>query len=99
MIIYLLTRFKDDIVNLLLLSILTYVEYRAVSGVFQIIDPPTPSPPSECVLSPHPRHMGTLGGEGGGRSIFWKTPVLVVLKNKKKFNFLKSRLKSKPNKQ
>jgi hypothetical protein len=29
-----------------------YVEYRAVSGVFQNIDPP-PSPPSECVLPPH----------------------------------------------
>jgi hypothetical protein len=28
-------------------KVLTYVEYRAVPGVFQNIDPPTPSPPSE----------------------------------------------------
>jgi hypothetical protein len=41
--------------------------YRAVSGVFQNIDPPPTSPPSECFL-PAP------GGEGGGGSIFWKTP-------------------------
>jgi hypothetical protein len=41
-------------------KVLTYVEYRAVSGVFQNIDPPTPSPPSECVLSPHQRR-----GAGG----------------------------------
>ncbi len=26
-----------------------------MSGVFQNIDPPTPSPPSECVLPPHQR--------------------------------------------
>jgi hypothetical protein len=32
------------------LKVLTYVEYRAVSGVFQNMDPPPPSPPSECVL-------------------------------------------------
>ncbi len=31
-------------------KVLTYVEYRAVSGVFQNIDPPPPSPPSECAL-------------------------------------------------
>jgi hypothetical protein len=38
------TSVKDDIVDLLLLSILTYIEYRAVSGVFQNIDllPPLP---------------------------------------------------------
>ncbi len=30
-------------------KVLTYVEYRAVSGVFQNIDSPPPSPPSECV--------------------------------------------------
>jgi hypothetical protein len=34
---------------------LRYVEYRAVSGVFQNIDPPPLSPPSECVLPPHQR--------------------------------------------
>jgi hypothetical protein len=27
---------------------LTYKEFRAVSGVFGTIDPPPPSPPSEC---------------------------------------------------
>jgi hypothetical protein len=45
-------------------KVLTYVEYRAMSGVFQNIeniDPSPPSPPSECVLPP-PR---TQGGEGG----------------------------------
>jgi hypothetical protein len=35
--------------------VLTYVEYRTVSDVFQNIDPPPPSPPSECVLPPHQR--------------------------------------------
>jgi hypothetical protein len=37
---------------------------------------PTPPPPSECVLTPHQRRGGTHspGGEGGGGSIFWKTP-------------------------
>jgi hypothetical protein len=40
-------------------KVLTYVEYRAVSGVFQTIpDPPPPSPPSECVPS------RTKGGGG-----------------------------------
>ena len=34
-------------------KVLTYVEYRVVSGVFQNIDPPPPTPPSECVLPPH----------------------------------------------
>jgi hypothetical protein len=33
-------------------KVLTYVEYRAESGVFQIL---TPSAPSECVLPPHQR--------------------------------------------
>jgi hypothetical protein len=36
-------------------KVLTYVEYRTVSGVFQNIDPPSPSPPSECVLFLHKR--------------------------------------------
>jgi hypothetical protein len=26
-------------------KVLTYIEYRAVSGVFRTIDPPSPSPP------------------------------------------------------
>ncbi len=43
-------------------KVLTYIECRAVSGVFRTIDPP-PSPPSECVLPPHQRRGGgyTLG--------------------------------------
>jgi hypothetical protein len=49
-----------------------------VSGVFQNIDPPPPSPPSECVLPQHQRRgrgdNHSPGGEGGGGSIFWKTP-------------------------
>ncbi len=48
--------------------------------VFQNIDPPPPSPPGECVVCT-PRLCGgggggrthSPGGEGGGRSIFWKT--------------------------
>jgi hypothetical protein len=56
-------------------KVLTHVEYRAVSGVFQNIDPPPLSPPSECVL-PRTKGGGTHspGGEGGGGSIIWKTP-------------------------
>jgi hypothetical protein len=48
-----------------------------MSGVFQNIDPPTLSPPGECVP---PRlwcggKTHSLGGEGMGRgSIVWKTP-------------------------
>jgi hypothetical protein len=52
-------------------KVLTYVDYRAVSGVFQNIDPPpTPSPPSECVLPPHQRRGGgvhTRRAVGGGQ--------------------------------
>ncbi len=56
-------------------KVLTYVEYRAVSGVFQNIDPPPPSPPSECVLPPHQRRWGVhtrravrgVGGQYFGR--------------------------------
>jgi hypothetical protein len=47
-------------------KVLTYVEYRAVSGVFQNIDPPSPSTPSECVLPPHQRRGGTHSPGGGG---------------------------------
>jgi hypothetical protein len=48
-------------------KVLTYVEYRAVSGVFQNIDPPTPLS-TQRVLPPHQRPGGTHspGGEGGG---------------------------------
>jgi hypothetical protein len=48
-----------------------------MSGVFQNIDPPPPSPPGVCV-PPRGLWCGgrthSLGGEGGGGSIFWKTP-------------------------
>jgi hypothetical protein len=50
-------------------KVLTYIEYRAVSGVFQNIDPLPPSPPSKCVLPPHQRRGGgthSPGGEGVG---------------------------------
>ena len=59
-------------------KVLTYVEYRAGFGVFQNIDSPPPSPPSECVRPPHQRRGGTHspGGDGGGGSIFWKTPAI-----------------------
>ncbi len=59
-------------------KVLTDVEYRAVSDVFQNIDPPPPSPPSECVLPPHQRRRSkhSPGGEGDGWSIFWKTPAI-----------------------
>jgi hypothetical protein len=53
-------------------KVLTYIEYRAVSGVFRTIDPPPPSPPSECVLPPpHQRRGGSHspGGEGVGVNI------------------------------
>jgi hypothetical protein len=51
---------------------LTYVEYRAVSGVFQNDDPHPLLHPSS-LSSPAP-NAGVPGGEGGGGSIFWKTP-------------------------
>jgi hypothetical protein len=57
-------------------KVLTYVEYRAVSGVFQNIDPPPPPPPpSVCVYPPHRRRRGGGGvhtrraGWGGGVNI------------------------------
>jgi hypothetical protein len=42
--------------------VLTYIEYRAVSEVFQNIAPHPPSPTSECVLPPAPKARGV--GEG-----------------------------------
>ncbi len=39
-------------------KVFTYIEYRAVSGVFRNYWPPTPSPPSECVLPAHQRDGG-----------------------------------------
>jgi hypothetical protein len=59
-------------------KVLTYVEYRALSVVFQNIDPPPPSPPSECVFPPHHRpRTHSPGGEGmGGQYTYWKTPAI-----------------------
>ncbi len=57
-------------------KVLTYVEYRAVSGVFQNIDPPPPLHPAS-VSSPRTKGGGVQhspGGEWIGGSIFWKTP-------------------------
>ncbi len=56
-------------------KVLTYIEYRAVSGVFRTIGPPPPLYP-ESVSSPRPKGGGyTLTGRwGGGGSIFRKTP-------------------------
>jgi hypothetical protein len=45
------TIYELDIIRRTITNYLgTYVEYRAVSSVFQNIDPPPPSPPSKCVL-------------------------------------------------
>jgi hypothetical protein len=55
-------------------KVLTYLEYRAMSGVFQNIDPHPPSTHRVCP-PPHQRRGGTHspGGEGVGGQI-WKTP-------------------------
>ncbi len=67
-------------------KVLTYVEYKAVSGVFQNIDS-TPSPPSECVLPPHQRRgvhtTHSPGGEGVGCQYFGRS-----LAHYKSFNTL-----------
>jgi hypothetical protein len=59
-------------------KVLIYVEYRAVSGVFQTIDPPTPLSTQRVCPPPAPKAGGahyTLAGRwGGGGSVFWKTP-------------------------
>jgi hypothetical protein len=56
-------------------KVLTYIEYRAVSGVFRTIDPPPPLHPAS-VSSPAPKAGGYTLVErwGGGGSIFRKTP-------------------------
>ncbi len=56
-------------------KVLTNIEYRAVSGVFRTIDPPTP-PHTTSVSSPRTKGGGyTLAGQwGGGGSIVRKTP-------------------------
>ena len=62
-------------------KVITYIEYRAVSGIFRTIDPPPPFRPASV---PFPRTKGGgvhsrravrgLGGRGG--SIFGKTPEI-----------------------
>ncbi len=59
-------------------KVLTYVDYRAVSGVFRLLTP-TPSPPSECVFPPHQRRRGSHspGDEGvGGQQYFGRRQTL-----------------------
>jgi hypothetical protein len=59
-------------------KVITYVEYRAVSGIFHSIDPPPPPTPlRECVLPPHQSRIGVHTRQevrGWGVNI-WKTPV------------------------
>ncbi len=60
-------------------KVLTYVEYRAVSDVFQIFTLPHPLSTQRVCPPPERRGGGggthSPGGEGvGGGSIFWKTP-------------------------
>ncbi len=59
-------------------KVLTYVEYRAVSDVFQNIYPPTPLSSQRVCPPPAPNAEGTHspGGEGDGGSIYWKTAAL-----------------------
>ncbi len=55
-------------------KVLTYVEYRAVSGVFRTIDSPPPLNPANVSCPPAPKAGGyTLAGRwggGGGVNIF-----------------------------
>ncbi len=55
---------KSQIYWLRLHKVLTYVEYRAVPGVFQNIEPPTPLSPQR--MCPYPRAKGGGGGGWGG---------------------------------
>jgi hypothetical protein len=57
-------------------NVLTYVVYRAVSGVFQNIDPLPHSPPSECVLPPQQRGGGGGGYTLAGRRGSWGVNIL-----------------------
>jgi len=52
-------------------KVLTYVEYRAVSASSKIL---TPTPLSAQRVCPPPAPYTLAGCEGGGGSIFWKTP-------------------------
>ncbi len=56
-------------------TVLTYVEYRAVSDAFQNIDPHPLSTQRVCPsLAPKAGGTHSPGGEGVGGPIFWKTP-------------------------
>jgi len=57
--------------NSLAHKVLTYVEYRAVSGVFQNIDPHPPLHPASVSSPPHQGQGGPLspGSEGVGVNI------------------------------
>ncbi len=61
-------------------KVLTYVVFRAVSGVFQNIDPHPLSTQRVCPpLAPMAEGTHSQGSEGvggGGGSIFWKMPKL-----------------------
>jgi hypothetical protein len=58
-------------------KVLTYLENRAVSGVFRTIDPPKPSPPSECVLPPYQRQgVHTRRAVKGGGQYFGRRQTL-----------------------
>jgi hypothetical protein len=58
-------------------KVLTYIEYRSVSGVFRNIDPPPPLHPAS-VSSPAPKVGGTHspGRWGDGGSIFRMMPEI-----------------------
>jgi hypothetical protein len=59
--------------------LLAVVMYVVVSDVFRNMDP-TPLSSRQVCPPPAPKAGGThsTGGEGDGRSIFWKTPAIVL---------------------
>ena len=69
-------------------KVLTYIEYRAVSGVFRNFDPPPPSPPSECVLPPLQRRGNTLAGWWGG----WGVNINILEDSSHRIGLLQSNL-------
>jgi hypothetical protein len=74
-----LVRMEKDFIPAILLKqkVLTYIEYRAVSGVFRTIDPPPPLHPASVCTPSAPKAGGYTHspvGEGWGGSIVRKTP-------------------------
>jgi hypothetical protein len=57
-------------------KVLTQIEYRAMSSVFQTFDPPSPLRPASVSSNGGGGgvHTGRAVGGGGGGSIIWKTP-------------------------